>query len=242
VLAQQTAAAAVRASLVTPLLQAAALLAKGKAAGGAALPAKAALLAEATLKSMAARKVRLAAGLLLAVVLAGSGMAFHASRAPRAGQTELAIEQAVPDTTLGELHNWNQINGGVFYGGNASGSVLASVDPPGIIFSYLPVNGKASLRIASNAYTVTMGPGTATTQQVVLNGTGSMQWFGGQALGNPVPVRVTLVVKLTATPVNGSVGGPLNLNLATATFRAVNASTGQSAFSSGVLNGFTSQP
>ncbi|OAI46803.1 hypothetical protein AYO44_10735 [Planctomycetaceae bacterium SCGC AG-212-F19] len=82
---------------------------------------------------------------------------------------------------------------------------------------------------------LTLGPGTATTQQFTLTGNGVRTAFGKQT-----PVKIVMMVKLTATPQPGS-SGPANwyCNSATAVFKAFNPTTGQQVFTTGVLGGFT---
>jgi RNA polymerase sigma factor (sigma-70 family) len=106
VLAQQTVSAAVRASLLTPLVQAATLLAAGKAVAPSAVSAPVALLADATLKGMAAFKTRFAASMLLgALVLGGSWAAFHSgiSPVPRSAQLAGAVVVGQKSSNAGPL-------------------------------------------------------------------------------------------------------------------------------------------
>jgi RNA polymerase sigma factor (sigma-70 family) len=83
------------------------------------------------------------------------------------------------------------------------------------------------------AFSYTLGKGTATTQQVIVTGAGSMYNVnpaktGSEPVGPIVPIRFTLVVNLTATRLPLPAGAPpgSTANAATMTFRAVNAATG----------------
>jgi hypothetical protein len=94
----------------------------------------------------------------------------------------------------------------------------------------------------SGSFTVTMGRGTATTQQVILNGGGVIyNQVGSKTVGKPVPIKVTIVVNLTAARLPLPAGAPpgSTANAATMTFKAVNATTGAPIVTTGVLKGYT---
>jgi hypothetical protein len=102
------------------------------------------------------------------------------------------------------------------------------------------------VRFTTESARLTLGHRTDETQQLTLTGNGVLadgshgfDW-DGSIVGKQVPIQITLVVTLTATPQPGS-SGPANwyCNSATAIFTAVNARTGKQVFATGVLKGFT---
>jgi hypothetical protein len=109
----------------------------------------------------------------------------------------------------------------------------------------------SSVRLTTESARLTLGHRTDETQQLTLTADGVMYTSVGPAdsrglgenakiVGAQVPIQITLVVTLTATPQPGS-SGPANwyCNSATALFTAVDARTGKQIVATGVLKGFT---
>jgi hypothetical protein len=99
-------------------------------------------------------------------------------------------------------------------------------------------------------FTVTMGARTATTQQVILSSTSNTFTFTvagagangpGKTVEKRVPIKVTIVVNLMATPAPLPAGYPAGstCNAATMTFKAVDASTGAPIVATDTLTGYT---
>jgi hypothetical protein len=88
----------------------------------------------------------------------------------------------------------------------------------------------------SGTATITLGARTATTQQVIITAPGNtfiVNTATNKVLGKLVPVQMTMIINLTATPVPNIP----TYRICTMTFKAVSAATGQQVFVTGVLRG-----
>jgi RNA polymerase sigma factor (sigma-70 family) len=247
-LGQGAATAGVRASLVRPFLHAASLLADGKNVAGISANARA--LAASVVTALAWGKIKQvtsAAALVALVALAGVTTA-HALFAPR---TPATVAQAMaPGKTAagndvqGQLQNFANVIGASATNGIPTNPTSLYYFASGIA---IDVPGTGNIRMLRNlannnlqviqqsgTATITLGPRTTTTQQVIITSPGNMFILNtatDQVLGKLVPVQMTMIINLTATAVPNT---PTH-RVCTMTFRAFNS--GQQVYAIGPLKG-----
>ncbi|OAI46804.1 hypothetical protein AYO44_10740 [Planctomycetaceae bacterium SCGC AG-212-F19] len=226
---ESSAVGAVPLALAERTSQGAALAIAGTGLGG---NTPAAVLASAALETMPRSKLAIVAMLLLgALALGGTGLLLW-----RGGASEPSSVQSLSGyQSIGQLQSLSNVVCNLFY--NQASTLQAQFSPPlfptGLHIATLRQSNGTSFYTETAA--LTLGPGTATTQQFTLTGNGVRT-----VNGKTTPVKIVMMVKLTATPQPGS-SGPANwyCNSATAVFKAFNPTTGQEVFTTDDLSGFT---
>jgi RNA polymerase sigma factor (sigma-70 family) len=251
ILTNASASAAVPARLATATTRAVLTHATGQA-GVSATAAHA--FANAALKAMAPRKVRIAVGVLLLLGLIG-GLAVRSafrSTNPGAGTQTQAAEAFAPANA--PVQNFGKV---VLASGNDATFGLAFSQPGPHIGGSLggSFSGIRVLNAATGTARDFVGGFSVTgnAQQMILTSTpgnafmltmvGAGPHGPGKQVGKPVPIRVTVVVNLkpTRAPFPPSSQWPegSTCNAATMTFKAVDASTGAPIIATDALTGYT---
>jgi hypothetical protein len=238
------AAAAVPRRLASATAHAALLAVAGRHLGGAGRAAPASLLAEASLKSLTTEKLKFAAIVVLGALVIGGGLvALHSANHPdaRAGQTGTLLESMLLQDSRAPLQNFGQVYNAWAYNEGRTFSISFAQAPnnaSSVIGGFRLLNATGQRNFYGSRFAVTLGPRTATGQQVILNSEGSMSTVvAGRTVGT-VPIKITLVVNLTATPLTVStLPAGSTCRVATMIFTAVNANTGANIVKTGILSG-----
>ena len=243
---EAVASGAIRASLVRPLHHAASLLVEGGHVPGISANAKA--LAASVLAGLAWARIKQAATAAALVAIFGLAVITTTLLAPRmpapVAPPMAARETAADDNVLGEVHDFAKVWAVAAGNGNpanntyvyylASGVALG-VPNTGTVTMYRHLaNDNMQVIQQSDTATITVGPRTATTQQVTITSPGNMGIVNratNQILGKRVPVQMTTVITLTATPVPGYP----TYRACTMSSKAINA--GQQVYGTGLLKG-----
>jgi len=160
-----------------------------------------------------------------------------------AGIVVLAALVAAGEFSLAhaQVQNFNYVYNAWAYNPGQTFSISFAQAPnnaSSVIGGFQLLNATARRNFYGSRFAVTLGPRTATTQQVILNSEGSMSTVvNGKTVGT-VPIKITLVVNLTATPLTvATLPAGSTCRVATMIFTAVNATTGANIVKTGILSG-----